>query len=189
MENKNVYSCGNVPMVGDVVEVVTLNDIEGEKLNWTKSDSLMMGKHYVVSDIAFQDKIAVEGKGYFHHFSRFRLIRRSGEQPQPDYAKMLEEKDREIAGLKKQNSALKLMADSAKKIMEHTSAKYNKLSSGLAGLDSERDMNVILTKELEEKDEAIRELVDFVSDIYHKNLTNDTEEREAKQLLTKYSKQ
>jgi len=103
MSNTKKYSCGNDPQPGDVVEVVTMEDLPEESWwNQAITEKLQKEKHYSVFAAAFGDWICLFNKPeiIWHHPSRFRLLRRAGEQP--DYAKMLEEKEREIAGLKQQ---------------------------------------------------------------------------------------
>jgi hypothetical protein len=164
MQNK--YSCGNDPQPGDVVEVVTMDDLpELEKTNWAIGD-IRLAVSYTVNEA--RPYASCNGKNEFgvylvnrqfvHPVSRFRLIRRAGEQPQPgdeevrtpiqdalyatskfttddctlladgilmylkdagmgivrqpqpDMAKLLEEKEREIERLKEQVNDLKMDA-------------------------------------------------------------------------------
>jgi hypothetical protein len=107
MQNK--YSCGNDPQPGDVVEVVNAKEIKGEDFLFIMAAGIKLGNTHTVNDISVNGQIRV-GKVYHIHPSRFRLIRRAGEQPQPDMAKMLEEKEREIERLKEQVNDLKMDA-------------------------------------------------------------------------------
>lgn len=98
---KQTYSCGNDPQPGDVVEVVTMDDLPEESWwNQAITEKLQKEKHYSVFAVAFGDWICLFNKPeiIWHHPSRFRLLRRAGEQP--DYAKMLEEKDEAIRELR-----------------------------------------------------------------------------------------
>lgn len=109
----NKYSCGNDPQPGDVVEVVTMEDLPEESWwNQAITEKLQKEKHYSVFAVAFGDWICLFNKPeiIWHHPSRFRLIHRAGEQPQPDMAKLLEEKEREIERLKEQVNDLKMDA-------------------------------------------------------------------------------
>ena len=95
----NKYSCGNDPQPGDVVEVVTMEDLPEESWwNQAITEKLQKEKHYSVFAVAFGDWICLFNKPeiIWHHPSRFRLIRRAGEQPQPDMAKLIEEKVNKI---------------------------------------------------------------------------------------------
>ena len=99
---KQTYSCGNDPQPGDVVEVVTMDDLPEESwANQAVREKLQKGNNYSVFAAAFGDWICLFNKPeiIWHHPSRFRLLRRAGEQP--DYAKMLEEKDEAIRELVK----------------------------------------------------------------------------------------
>jgi hypothetical protein len=155
MQNK--YSCGNDPQPGDVVEVVNAKEIKGEDFLFIMAAGIKLGNTHTVNDISVNGQIRV-GKVYHIHPSRFRLIRRAGEQPQPgdeevrtpiqdalyatskfttddctlladgilmylkdagmgivrqpqpDMAKLLEEKEREIERLKEQVNDLKMDA-------------------------------------------------------------------------------
>ena len=98
---KQTYSCGNDPQPGDVVEVVTMDDLPEESwANQAVREKLQKGNNYSVFAAAFGDWICLFNKPeiIWHHPSRFRLLRRAGEQP--DYAKMLEEKDEAIRELR-----------------------------------------------------------------------------------------
>lgn len=75
----------------------------------------------------------LKGKLYWHPISRFRLIRRAGEQPQPDMAKLIEEKGRLISEY--ESKIEKLLFSRIDKSKKHSEA-------------------------LAAKDEAIRELVE-----------------------------
>ena len=86
---KQTYSCGNTPQPGDVVEVVTMEDLpEFEKSNWAKEDQLTFGSKYTVETFDIEDDsyltIQLKEKMYWQLAPRFRLLRRAGEQPQPD---------------------------------------------------------------------------------------------------------
>lgn len=79
---KQTYSCGNDPQPGDVVEVVTMDDLPEESWwNQAITEKLQKGKHYSVFAVAFGDWICLFNKPeiIWHHPSRFRLIRRAGE--------------------------------------------------------------------------------------------------------------
>jgi hypothetical protein len=91
MSNTKKYSCGNDPQPGDVVEVVTMDDLpELEKTNWAIGD-IRLAVSYTVNEA--RPYASCNGKNEFgvylvnrqfvHPVSRFRLIRRAGEQPQP----------------------------------------------------------------------------------------------------------
>ena len=99
----NKYSCGNDPQPGDVVEVVTMEDLLPESCNWAKEVGLVLNKEYTVNNLSVNDVwVRLKGERLLHHPSRFRLIRRAGkperergwtingEQQQPDMAKMPE---------------------------------------------------------------------------------------------------
>jgi hypothetical protein len=201
MQNK--YSCGNDPQPGDVVEVVTMEDLpEFEKSNWAVEEGLEPNVKYTVKIFDLEEdsnlSIILEGKMYWQLAPRFRLIRRAGEpdnkrnifeeliqtiertavnntatisnvklwakswreewvgeperergwtingeQPQPDMAKLIEEKEREIERLKEQVNDLK---------MDAAAHEYNEAERIKFQPEYERQL-------LEEKNEAIRELV------------------------------
>ena len=204
MSNKK-YSCGNDPQPGDVVEVVTMDDLpELEKTNWAIGD-IRLAVSYTVNEA--RPYASCNGKNEFgvylvnrqfvHPVSRFRLIRRAGEQPQPgdeevrtpiqdalyatskfttddctlladgilmylkdagmgivrqpqpDMAKLLEEKEREIERLKEQVNDLK---------MDAAAHEYNEIERLRYQEEYERQL-------LGEKDEAIRELRAGLEDI------------------------
>ena len=196
----NKYSCGNDPQPGDVVEVVTMEDLPEESWwNQAITEKLQKEKHYSVFAVAFGDWICLFNKPeiIWHHPSRFRLIRRAGEQPQPgdeevrtpiqdalyatskfttddctlladgilmylkdagmgivrqpqpDMAKLLEEKEREIERLKEQVNDLK---------MDAAAHEYNEIERLRYQEEYERQL-------LGEKDEAIRELRAGLEDI------------------------
>ena len=144
----NKYSCGNDPHPGDVVEVVNAKEIKGEDFLFIMAAGIKLGNTHTVNDISVNGQIRV-GKVYHIHPSRFRLIRRAGEQPQPDMAKMLEEKEREIERLKEQVNDLK---------MDAAAHEYNEIERLRYQEEYERQL-------LEEKDEAIRELRAGLEDI------------------------
>jgi hypothetical protein len=194
MQNK--YSCGNDPQPGDVVEVVNAKEIKGEDFLFIMAAGIKLGNTHTVNDISVNGQIRV-GKVYHIHPSRFRLIRRAGEQPQPgdeevrtpiqdalyatskfttddctlladgilmylkdagmgivrqpqpDMAKLLEEKEREIERLKEQVNDLK---------MDAAAHEYNEIERLRYQEEYERQL-------LEEKDEAIRELRAGLEDI------------------------
>lgn len=82
MSNTKKYSCGNDPQPGDVVEVVTMEDLPEESWwNQAITEKLQKEKHYSVFAVAFGDWICLFNKPeiIWHHPSRFRLIRRAGE--------------------------------------------------------------------------------------------------------------
>jgi len=76
---KQTYSCGNTPQPGDVVHLLS---IPSEPHIWPTISGLEIGKEYVVD--SFCERIKIKGTSYYHAPSRFRLLRRAGEQPQPD---------------------------------------------------------------------------------------------------------
>jgi hypothetical protein len=82
MSNTKKYSCGNDPQPGDVVEVVNAKEIKGEDFLFIMAAGIKLGNTHTVNDISVNGQIRV-GKVYHIHPSRFRLIRRAGEQPQP----------------------------------------------------------------------------------------------------------
>ncbi len=79
----------------------------------------------------------------------------------------LGEKEKECAALKTQNSAMKVHFEAGKKITEHSLQKANEAKSAVETVDSEREMNAILTKELEElkaENERLKKILDIVND-------------------------
>ncbi len=108
-----------------MVEVVTMEDLPEESwANQAVREKLQKGNNYSVFAAAFGDWICRDWICLFnkpeiiwHHPSRFRLLRRAGEQP--DYAKMLEEKEREIAGLKQQIDNIRFEKEVLQSTLKH----------------------------------------------------------------------
>ena len=201
---KQTYSCGNDPQPGDVVEVVTMGDLpQFEETNWAKED-LKLYFNYTVEEARVYDScngkkefgVYLSGCKYIHPASRFRLIRRAGEQPQPDIVKLIEEKEREIEMLKKLIPRPIITGEKC------FTVAYMRDTLGL--LDKEEITYSRFVELLNErvevyKDEAIRELVVSLNDIIMQHVTANFKTKEdqseynaslrrARLLITKYSK-
>ena len=193
---KQTYSCGNTPQPGDVVEVVTMEDLpEFEKSNWAKEDQLTFGSKYTVETFDIEDDsyltIQLKEKMYWQLAPRFRLLRRAGEQPQPDILQaaiklrlhLEAEKDIPKTNWKK-GDRLELENNVFDK---NTGIAFIPLDLGwkVNGVEIlESDPQPDYAKLLEEKDEAIRELVEDLEQLnYWVNSEN------TKKLITKYKPQ
>ena len=183
---KQTYSCGNTPQPGDVVEVVHLLSIPSEPHIWPTISGLEIGKEYVVD--SFCERIKIKGTSYYHAPSRFRLLRRAGEQPQPDILQaaiklrlhLEAEKDIPKTNWKK-GDRLELENNVFDK---NTGIAFIPLDLGwkVNGVEIlESDPQPDYAKLLEEKDEAIRELV---ADLEQLNYWVNSEN--TKNLITKY---